>query len=149
MKTLFLLRGLPGAGKTTVVNLLSEDDKYPILSADVYFETITGRYDWNVSKIKEAHSWCRHECMALMADLRRFINYPNFDGIVKDWDKSKIFVANTFTQEWEMEDYFKLAEKYGYQVVTMIVENRHGSKNIHDVPEETIEKMKNRFQIKL
>jgi len=48
-----------------------------------------------------------------------------------------------------MEEYFKLAKTYGYQVVTMIIENRHGSKNIHNVPDETIEKMRNRFQIKL
>lgn len=61
----------------------------------------------------------------------------------------EIAVSNTFTQEWEMEDYFKLAEKYGYKVVSLIVENRHGGKNQHGVPDEKIEQMKNRFQIKL
>jgi hypothetical protein len=48
-----------------------------------------------------------------------------------------------------MEDYFKLAEKYGYKVVSLIVENRHGSQNIHGVPEEKLKIMKNRFEIKL
>lgn len=61
----------------------------------------------------------------------------------------EIAVSNTFTQEWEMEDYFKLAEQYGYKVVSLIVENRHGSKSVHDVPEETICKMKERFNVKL
>jgi hypothetical protein len=62
---------------------------------------------------------------------------------------NKIFVANTFTQEWEMEPYFQLAEKYGYNIVTMIVENRHGGKNVHDVPDEPIKKMRDRFSIQL
>jgi len=60
-----------------------------------------------------------------------------------------IVVSNTFTQEWEMEPYFKLAEKYGYTVFSVIVENRHGGKNEHGVPEEKVQVMKNRFQIKL
>jgi hypothetical protein len=60
-----------------------------------------------------------------------------------------IAVSNTFTQEWEMEDYFKLAEKYNYKVVSLIVENRHGGKNVHGVPDDKLEIMRNRFEIKL
>ena len=48
-----------------------------------------------------------------------------------------------------MKDYFDLASTYGYRVVSLIVENRHGSKNVHNVPEETLEKMRNRFEVKL
>jgi hypothetical protein len=48
-----------------------------------------------------------------------------------------------------MEDYYKLAEKYDYKVVSLIVENRHNGQNVHGVPEEKLEQMKNRFQIKL
>jgi hypothetical protein len=29
------------------------------------------------------------------------------------------------------------------------VENRHGNSSVHNVPEETIEKMKKRFEIKI
>lgn len=64
-------------------------------------------------------------------------------------DAARIFVANTFTQEWEMKPYFDLAEKYDYTVYSIIVENRHGNSNIHDVPDETQIKMKERFEIKL
>lgn len=78
----------------------------------------------------------------------QFIFFPNQKPVFFS-DNDKIFVANTFTQEWEMEDYFNLAEKYSYQVVSLIVENRHGGKNVHDVNDETLEKMRNRFQIKL
>ncbi len=61
----------------------------------------------------------------------------------------KIAVSNTFTQEWEMETYFELAKKHGFEVFTIIVENRHGGINQHGVPEDKIEQMKNRFEIKL
>jgi len=63
--------------------------------------------------------------------------------------KAKIVVANTFTQEWEMDEYFKMAERYNYRVHTVIVENRHGNENVHGVPEDKLQQMKSRFQIKL
>ena len=48
-----------------------------------------------------------------------------------------------------MGEYFKLAEKYGYMVFTIIIENRHGGKNIHGVPDDKLEQMKKRFEIML
>jgi hypothetical protein len=48
-----------------------------------------------------------------------------------------------------MDDYFELANKYGYLVHSIIVENRHGGKNEHAVPEDKIEIMRNRFEISL
>jgi predicted kinase len=58
-------------------------------------------------------------------------------------------VSNTFTQEWEMQSYIDLAKKYGYQVTTLIVENRHGNSNVHNVPAETLDRMRQRFEVKL
>jgi len=153
MKILFLIRGVAGSGKTTTANLLSENGKYPVLSADMYFEDSEGNYNWNPSKLKDAHAWCKEQVEKLMYDHGNLwgatqVHFPNKSSINFN-NHSKIFVANTFTQEWEMEDYFALAEKYGYQVVSLIVENRHGSKNIHDVPDEKVKQMKERFQIQL
>lgn len=145
MKTLFLIRGCPGAGKSFSANLLSENGKYPVLSADMYFEDNEGNYNWDASKIKDAHKWCQTMTESC---LKNGFNLSELDPNMKH-NLQKIFVANTFTQEWEMELYFQLAEKYGYDIVTMIVENRHGGKNEHNVPDETIEKMRNRFEIKL
>jgi hypothetical protein len=61
----------------------------------------------------------------------------------------RVTVSNTFTQEWEMLPYFDLAEKHGYRVYSLIVENRHGGVNEHGVPEDKLKLMKKRFEMKL
>jgi hypothetical protein len=48
-----------------------------------------------------------------------------------------------------MEAYYELAKQYGYKVTSVIVENRHGSESIHDINISTMNKMRNRFSIKL
>ena len=48
-----------------------------------------------------------------------------------------------------MQPYYDLAEKHGYTVYSLVVENRHGGVNEHGVPEDKLEIMKNRFEIKL
>jgi len=127
VKQLILLRGLPGSGKSTFANLLGGIH----VEADQYFMQ-DGEYKFDASKLKQAHNWCK---------LR--VEHSMEDGA------DKITVSNTFTQEWEMDAYFELAEKYGYQTSCLIVENRHDSKNIHGCPDDKIEQMRNRFEIKL
>lgn len=131
MKTLVLFRGLPGSGKTTLANILSENGRYPVRSADDYF-IIDGKYEFNANDLGRAHEWCLQKV--------RFDMYGS---------TSKIFVANTFTTEKEMAPYFKIAKEFGYEIHTIIIENRHGNKNVHNVPEETLNKMRSRFSISL
>ena len=64
-------------------------------------------------------------------------------------EKPKIIVSNTFTQQWEMDAYIGMASEYGYRVHTIIVENRHEGVNLHNVPEDKLEQMANRFEIQL
>jgi len=132
---LILLRGLPGSGKTTLAKIilqLRSTDEPEILSADDFFEDKEGEYNFDPTKLKEAHNYCQFRCSERMRQ-----------------QKARIVVANTFTQEWEMDEYFKMAERYNYRVHTVIVENRHGNENVHGVPEDKLQQMKNRFQIKL
>lgn len=155
-KSLFLIRGIPGSGKSSLANLLSENGKYPVLSADMYFEDSDGNYDFDVRLLSSAHKWCKSECELIIATWEVFIgttgktiNCAN-SGFFKRFETAdKIFIANTFTTESEMQPYFDLAKKYDYTVFTMIVENRHGNKNTHNVPDETITKMRNRFNVQL
>lgn len=132
-KQLFILRGLPGAGKTTLAKFLGGDH----IEADMFFEHPIRGYEFDASKLKEAHEWCRRAVESAMS------------AVYHSKNDSRIVVSNTFTQEWEMQPYIDMAEEYGFRAYTLVVENRHNGINTHRVPEETIEKMRNRFQIKL
>jgi predicted kinase len=127
-KILYIVRGIPGSGKSTFAKTLTENH----VEADMYFLDDRSNYVFDITKIKDAHRWCQ--------------------TIVEEWmesEQEKIAVSNTFTQEWEMETYFELSKKYGYKVFTIVVENRHNGVNQHNVPEDKIQIMKDRFEIKL
>jgi predicted kinase len=128
MKELYLLRGLPGSGKSTLAKSIS-DVHY---EADMYFVNADGEYVFNPALLKDAHNWCQ-----------------TMTQIAMEYNTPKIVVSNTFTQEWEMEAYYKLAEDYGYVVFSLIVENRHGGINEHGVPEEALDRMRARFEVEL
>jgi predicted kinase len=127
-KILYIVRGIPGSGKSTFAKTLGGQH----YEADMFFIDGNGEYKFDGSKIKLAHNWCMIQTQKAMVD-----------------DEPKIVVSNTFTQEWEMETYFKLAEENGYKVFTIIVENRHGGVNQHGVPEDKLQMMKDRFSVKL
>lgn len=135
-KHLYIVRGLPGSGKSTFAKTLVGSD-FLVCEADKYF-MVDGEYKFDATKLKEAHESCRNTVETYMKD-----------SLLNDQFYRQIAVSNTFTQEWEMQPYFDLAEKYGYTVFTVIVENRHGGKNIHGVPQEALDRMKNRFEVKL
>ncbi len=135
-KVLVLLRGLPGSGKSSFANLIWSS--FVICEADQFFYDAEGNYNFDPSKLKKAHKYCRDKVESFMLDNEK---NPQF--------YPEIIVSNTFTREWEMEEYFKLANKYGYKVVSLIIENRHGGKNVHGVPDSKINEMRNRFEISL
>jgi len=126
IKQLILLRGLPGSGKSTLAKLICNQH----VEADMYFIQ-DGEYKFDATKLKQAHEWCHNK--------------------TEEWLKTgyNVAVSNTFTQEWEMMPYFALAKQYGYMVQSLIVENRHNGESEHNVPQETLNKMKTRFEIKL
>ena len=125
MKSLILVRGVSGSGKSTFVKNIVHHQYF--VETDMYFIDDNGNYNFDASKLKQAHDWCRFQVEETMKDA---------DDIV---------VSNTFTTEWEMKPYLDLAEKYGYTVFTVVVENRHGNKDIHNVPEETRQKQAKRL----
>jgi predicted kinase len=111
---------------------MRDGDEPEVLSADDFFIDSNGEYVFDSSKIKEAHNQCQFRCSERMRQ-----------------QKSKIVVANTFTQEWEMDIYYEMGERYNYRVHSVIVENRHGGENVHNVPPEKIKQMEDRFQIRI
>jgi predicted kinase len=137
-KVLYIVRGIPGSGKSTMAKMLVGED-FLVCEADKYFiDKETGEYNFDFTKIKEAHKFCQDTVETYMKD-----------SLVNDQFYREIAVSNTFTQEWEMEPYLELAKTYGYKTFSIIVENRHGGVNEHSVPDEVLTKMRERFEIKL
>ena len=136
-KELILVRGVPGSGKSTTAKLLGAGGAgYAHFEADMYFME-DGVYKFDPTKIRDAHAWCQNSVEQAM-----LLNHTTGHN-------STIIVSNTFTQEWEMEPYYKLASAWGYKVFSIIVENRHGGVNLHIVPDVVLQAMKDRFEVKL
>ena len=133
-RTLYLLRGISGCGKSTLANNLLQLPDSVAFAADDYHTDENGNYNWKVKNVSKAHDWCKANVQDSMEDL--------YDNII---------VHNTNTSEKEIKPYLDLADEYCYKVISLVVENRHGSNNIHNVPDETLQRqeMKLRNDIKL
>ena len=129
--TLILVRGVPGSGKSTLAALLGIMSSAQFIEADHYFIDGEGNYNFNPSESDKAHEYCQYHCRVALCS------------------GSDIIVSNTSTTEKEVQTYKNIAEECGVNFISLIVENRHGGENVHNVPPEKIQQMKNRFSIKL
>ena len=166
VRELILIRGLPGSGKTRLASIIAslsipgghtvkaeesisikyENNKCPTsistFATDDFFMT-NGEYKFNQGKLSDYHIRNQNAVEKQMQDAiesGEYLNKPIKDIII---------VHNTFTQSWEMEAYYELADTYGYTVTSIIVENNHGGKSVHNVPYDSIVHMKDRFEIML
>ena len=132
-KSIILLRGLPGSGKSTLAEVLSEHGKYPTTSIDSYFTNPeTGEYKFEFQNNHLAYKQCEEQTSSFAKQ-----------------GAEKIIVDNTFTIAWEMEPYFKIAKENNYTLFVVTVEKHHDSKNIHEVSEEQLQKMAEKYKVKL
>ncbi len=133
MKTLYLIRGISGSGKSTFANELQLSGVvHRVFEADDFFiNGSTGEYEFDASMLRFAHDNCQ-------SNTRYWLN----EGM-------SVAVSNTSTTEKEVETYRKIAEDTGAKFVSVVVESRHDGKNVHNIPAEKIEQMKNSFSIKL
>jgi adenylate kinase len=128
-----MLRSVPGAGKSTVADEIAKGygDASIICCADDY-HMVDGEYKWKLENQGYAHKSCQDKCKRLM-----------------ETNAERIIVANTSTTVKEMKPYLDMAADFGYMVFSLVVENRHGGKDVHNVPEASLEAMEKRFDIKL
>lgn len=126
MTTLTLIRGVSGSGKSTLaVALLDMMENSQAFEADMYFYDEWGNYVFDQNKLHHAHEWCQRMTRKCLED--------GIDAIV----------SNTFTRLSEMKPYFRMAKDLG---VTFNVITCHGKfKNVHNVPEVTLDRQKERM----
>jgi predicted kinase len=123
---LTLVRGLPGAGKSTFAG--SE-----AIEADWWF-CQKGEYKFDPSELKNAHNWCQQRTR---------------DQLESGLDAT---VANTFTQLWEMQSYIDMAKELGAELIVHDVydggqtDETLAERNVHGVPLEAIQRMRARYE---
>ena len=124
-----ILSGIPGSGKTTWIK-----ENFPsatVVSADLFFTNDKGEYNWDSSKIKEAHQKCFNDFKTHISNV------------------SVLVVDNTNTRLWEFEEYVKIS-KETHSSLTVVRKSISPEiahfRCIHNVPLETIKRMENRFE---
>ena len=127
-----IMRGLPGAGKTTWIRNNLPDAF--ICSADNYFLDEEGVYKFDSLLISEAHESC----------LKCFSEILTSDEEDAEKESLVIVVDNTAIKAWEISPYYNLAKAYGHDVQVVHIKcdsDLAHSRNIHGVPLERVEKM--------
>jgi len=101
-KVMFLMRGPPGCGKSTVVRGLQKlYSDIVVCSADDFFLTSGGVYHWDFSKLSEAHEACQQKALDAAEN-----------GQI-------IVIDNTNIRRWEMSSYYNIARHNGYIVIVV------------------------------
>lgn len=118
-QSIIILRGAPGSGKTTIARYLKKRNymnvSWMIVSADDYFTSETGRYQYDATQIQAAHNWC-------------FSLYCRFVDSGKN-----VILDNTNHQLSEYVKYIKFAGKKGIKpIVYHCVGKYVSTKNISD-----------------
>lgn len=119
-RNLIILRGVSGSGKTTFCNLFPDA---VVCCADDYFTDKDGNYNWYPEGLGKAHGYCWN----------KFVD-------ARDFGQKDIIIANVNAKPSDWKKYVENAEYYGFIVTFILLENRHGGKDVHNVPEETLQR---------
>lgn len=126
MSKLYILCGIPGSGKFTYGKKIVDSAIDAGLSAIKFeaddFFMKNGKYDWNPKLIGMAHKWCQNS-------VRKALDL--YDVVV---------VANTTLALSDVNTYVKIANEAHADFEVVAIHGNH--QNVHNVPEETLEKMR-------
>lgn len=129
-----ILRGLPGSGKSYWAREYAlQHPKTLIVSADYYRIQPDGRYQFNASRVREAHDFCLRRFWTLMWEGE--LDVP-------------VIVDNTNISAWEIAPYYRLAEisNREVEIVTFATPLKTClERQTHGVPEVTMGMMAQRL----
>jgi predicted kinase len=127
-KTLYILVGLPGSGKSTFI--LENFGMGVICSADHWFVR-TGSYIFKPEELPQAHAFSKGKCEGAMHA-----------------DCEQIFIDNTNLTKWERKDYIAMGKAYGYEIQIKffdVTPEVSAARNTHGVPLEACQRMHDRL----
>ena len=132
-KALIILSGVPGCGKSTFARLFHNGETCVHIQTDEFWiNPDTGQYEFKGSRLKEAHYYAARLCIEQMQK-----------GV------PMIMVEDANTKETYLERFQTIADCYGYKTVYIVLENRHGGKDIHNVAEDTLLRMERELKARL
>lgn len=123
---MFLLRGAPGSGKSTMAERIRGCGGALIFETDNFFLDSVNRHDYHFDSafLAAAHSWNQGEVIRACRD------YPTVP----------VIVANTFCQNWEIKRYLEIAKAFKRPVFVFTLRTEHD--NVHKVPDEKVALMR-------
>jgi predicted kinase len=124
--TLILIRGLPGAGKSTLAQALVGWYPWYHFEADQFFIQDDGTYKFQAELLPDAHAVCLSKTTEMLS-----LGHS-------------VVVANTFTTKKEMQPYIDLADACAVHLQIITVAGDFES--VHNVPKATIERMRARWE---
>ena len=132
MKTLLLVRGLPGSGKSSLSNLIAD--------ARCAADDFPGLYEggFHPELLPQAHEFCQRTVR---------------ENLVLMPHRPIVAVDNTFSQRWELEPYLQMAEDLGVRVHVVdlfdggLASDGLVARNPHGVPIGGIEAMRARWEL--
>lgn len=127
MSHLIIIRGVTGTGKSTLAKSYVKSFGYSHYETDMWFHRHDGQYVFNYANLFNNH---HQNC---------FLTVCQCLSLGKT-----VVVSNTFTTYKEMEQYVRYAVNNGHTIQVLTLTDEFGS--VHDVPEETMVKMRDRFE---
>lgn len=130
-RIIYLIRGLPGSGKSTLGKMLTEMS----IAADDWMQNEYGQYSFQPKLLQYAHESCQRTFKLLLANTD--IN---------------ISVCNTFSQYWEIRPYVHICREHRvpYVIIDLfdsgLSDTELAGRSVHAVPAAVIAKMRVRWE---
>lgn len=123
MNILYIVRGIPGSGKSTLIKKITKN----IVELDDYYNEKYGYYKFSYDEVPQSHKYALNKIEKMMID-----------------KLDEIAVIDSFIKNKDFDQYKKLAIKYNYKPIEIIVHSDF--KDIHNVPIKRLEEMCNEFE---
>ena len=141
-KYLIIIRGVPGAGKSTAAEAIKQminsiavpyDTHRRIVAksfeADEYWHRPDNVYDFNAALLANSHAYCEGRVCEFLRG--------------RDTNTKIAIVSNTTIKEQALNKYLDIAEEYS--ALSIIAKAEGDFESIHGVPEKTVERMRRNY----